>query len=280
MSMSTIANSGGPILRPEEVGTLVVQPVATVSVAMQVATVVYTGSHDYRIPIVTDDPAAGWFAEGAEITPADAVMDEEVVTPKKVAGLTIISNELAEDSTPEASQVVGLGIARDIARKIDAAFFGNTTVNGPSGLLSLAGVSTVDIGTSIASYDVFAEAISKAEAEGAQVTTFVANPTDALALAKLKTATGSNQPLLGQGATDALDRRILGVPLLTSSAIAAGVIWAIPRDRVTIVVRRDATLAVDRSAYFSSDRVGVRATMRVGFGYPHPAAVVKMYDVA
>ena len=32
-------------------------------------------------------------------------------------------------------------------------------------------------------------------------------------------------------------------------------------------------LAVDESAYFSSDSVGVRATMRVGFAFPHEAAI-------
>lgn len=276
MSMTTSSDSS--ILRPEDVGALVVQPVTAASVAMQVSTVVNTSSHDYRIPIIDSDPTAGWFAEGAEITPSDAGTDELVVTPAKVAGLTIISRELADDSSPAASQVVGDGLARDIARKVDAAFFGNTTTNGPSGLLSLAGVSIVDTGASLTNYDVFAEAISEAEAVGAGVTHFVANPADVLALAKLKTGTGSNEPLLGTAATNALDRRVLGVPLLASPAISAGTLWAIDKSRVFTVVRQGATLDVDRSAYFSSDRVGVRATMRVGFGFPHEAAIVKLHD--
>ena len=62
------------------------------------------------------------------------------------------------------------------------------------------------------------------------------------------------------------------------TAVAAGTVWGIPRDRVFIVVREDVTLDIDKSAYFASDSVGVRAIMRVGFGYPHEAAVVRLFD--
>jgi hypothetical protein len=34
------------------------------------------------------------------------------VTPKKLAGLTVITNELAMDSSPAALQVVGDGLVR------------------------------------------------------------------------------------------------------------------------------------------------------------------------
>lgn len=64
-------------------------------------------------------------------------LDEINIVPAKLAGLTIISNELAMDSSPAALQVVGDGLVRDLARKTDQAFFANTTTNGPAGLLSI-----------------------------------------------------------------------------------------------------------------------------------------------
>lgn len=275
--MAMNSTSGAPLLRPEDVGALIVQPVTAASVAMQVANVVRTQSPSYRIPSITADASAGWYAEGAPITPSDATTDEVDVTPSKVAGLTVISRELSNDSNPAAAQVIGQSLARDIARKIDAAFFGNTTVNGPSGLLSITSTA-VDTGASIASLDVFAEAISEAEQLGATINSFVANPATVLALAKLKREAGSLEPLLGMDPTRPGVRQIFGVPLLSSSAVAAGTVWGIPRDRVFIVVREDVTLDVDRSAYFASDSVGVRAVMRVGFGYPHEAAVIRLFD--
>jgi HK97 family phage major capsid protein len=273
------SGSAASILRPEEVGALVVQPTLAQSIFAAVSTVVSTGAHDYRIPIVTDDADAGWYAEGAEITPSDATLDEVVVTPKKVAALTIISRELAADTTPEAQAVVGQSIARDLAKKIDTAFFANTTSNGPSGLLSLSSVQTVDTAGAIADLDPFAEAISKAETVGAMVTHFVTHPTTALGLMQLKKGTDSNEPLLNSDPTTAGRRFVLGVPLLTTTAVAAGTVWALDKSRNYVVIRENVTLDVDRSAYFSSDRVGVRAIMRVGFGFPHEEAVVRAYDV-
>ena len=70
--MSLLTTNAGGILRPEEVGNLIVQPVEKASVAMQIATIVPTNSKDFRIPIVTDDVSAAWTAEGQDITPADA----------------------------------------------------------------------------------------------------------------------------------------------------------------------------------------------------------------
>ena len=72
------------------------------------------------MPRVTADPAAAWTAEGAEIAVTDATLDEIVVTPKKLAGLVVVSNELASDSSPAALGVVGDGLVRDLRRKIDA----------------------------------------------------------------------------------------------------------------------------------------------------------------
>lgn len=279
MALST--TTAAAILRPEDVGQLVVQPVAAGSIAMQLCTVVTTASTSYRIPIVTADSTAGWYAEGGTITPSDATTTEVDVIPKKVAGLTIVSRELAADSSPEASAMVGQSLARDIAAKIDAAFFANTTANGPDGLLSITpnAVDTAGTIAALTNLDVFAEAVADAETVGATITSFVCNPADALTLAKLKDETGSARPLLGTDPSMPTRRMILGVPLHVSPACAQGSFWGIPKDRVFVIVRQDATLDVDKSAYFASDSVGVRATMRVGFGFAHEVAVQRVHDV-
>ena len=45
----------------------------------------------------------------------DPTLDEVNVVPSKLAGLVVISNELANDSSPAALQVVGDGLVRDLA---------------------------------------------------------------------------------------------------------------------------------------------------------------------
>lgn len=224
--------AGVGALLPDEYGPLVIQPAIEASVFAQVATIATTRATEYRIPIVAADPTAAWVAEGAEITPSDPTLQELVVTPPKVAGLTIISRELATDSNPAAAQVVGDGLARDIARRIDQAAFAGLASPAPAGLSTLSGVQTYVNAAAFATLDFAAEAISKAETVGATITAFITSPATALALAKIKTASGSNEPVLGKDATSATGRTVLGVPMLVSQYVAANTLWAVDKSRV------------------------------------------------
>lgn len=273
--MALTTSGGASILTPEEVGALVIRPLIEQSVAAQVSTVVTTSSHDFRVPIVSADPAAAWTAEGAEITASDPTISEVAVTPKKLAGLTVITNELAADSSPAALQVVGDGLVRDLKRKLDAAFFGNTVTNGPNGLLSLT-TATVDAGDTWANLDWAEAAKSEAEEVHSTITAFVANPATALKLGQLKEATGSNKHLLGADPTAATSRVIGGIPLYISPSIADDIVWGIPQAHSILVMRNDASVVTDTSVYFTSDRVAVRATLRASFGFTYPGAVVKI----
>ena len=82
--------------------------------------------------------------------------------------------------------------------------------------------------------------------------------------------------MLGVDVTAPTSRSILGVPLFVSSYVAANTLWAVDSSAVWLVLRDDASVDVDHSVYFTSDRVAVRAKMRVGFGFVHPASVVKV----
>lgn len=278
MTMTT--GNSAAILTPEEVNAYLLQPIERDAVAMQVATVVPTSANSYRIPVPGDEPSADWVAEGDEIAPSEASFGEVVVTPRKVAGLVAVTRELAEDSSPEAADQVGQLLAADIATKVDLAFFGNLADPAPKGLASLlttaGNVQVVDAGTEFQDLDAFEEAVALSENAGGSVNHFVANPLDALALAKLKVAVGSNQALLGANPATPTQRVIGGVPLLRSAAVPVGTVWALPQRWVTVVVREDATIEYDKSAFFTSDRIAVKAIMRVGFGFPKLSTIVKI----
>jgi HK97 family phage major capsid protein len=280
--MTATTSNTAALLSPEQVEQLLVLPVLAQSVALNpiVSTVVRLTGSTYRIPKVTADPSAAWVAEGAEIPASDLTTNELVIAPSKVAGLSVITSELAEDSSPEASTQVGAGLARDIARKVDAAFFGGVAANTPSGLASLTvgagNVQDIAAGTAPTNLDAFAQAQMLAGNVGAELTAFVANPITALVLANLKEATGSGKPLLEADPTKPTRRMIFGVPVLTSPEAPVGTIWGMSSARVTTVVRRDAEVKADRSVFFTSDRVAVRATCRIGFAFPHTAALVRI----
>lgn len=266
---------------PDDIGPLVVVPVQAASVAINAAgTVMAAATTDaYRVPIVKADPTAAWVAEGEEIPVSESTLGEAADTFHKLAGLTVISRELAEDSSPSAADQVGAGLGRDIARKLDAAFFGTRGENllAPKGLGDLTATGAVDAGKAWTNSDPFVQAIYQAEGAGVALGAFVANPADALALAQLKDQTGSQRPLLGADPTQPTRRVLAGVPLLTSPAVTAGTVWGLPADgRVVIAIREDVTLSRDESVYFTSDRIALRATMRATFLYPHEEAVQKI----
>lgn len=82
--------------------------------------------------------------------------------------------------------------------------------------------------------------------------------------------------LLGRDASKAGQTSVLGVPLLVSPAVAGGVVWGLDSSRVFTVLRDDVSLDVDKSAFWTSDRVGIKGSLRVGFAFVHPASVIKI----
>lgn len=262
---------------PEAYGKLIDTVIAEKSIAFQAGTKVSITNESIRFPLLTADPAVGWYAENSQIALTDPTTTEIVVTPKKVAGLTQISNEAAEDSNPAVAEQVGRSLARSVAKKVDAAFFANTTTNGPSGLLSLPGVNVVDTGAAIANLDPFHQAKADALADGANLTVFILAPDVALELAQAKEGTGSNKSLfenVGDGVT------LAGVRVLVSTDVPAGNAWGLDSSQVLLVQRTGTTVTKSVDAAFDYDAVQVRATARVGFGFANPAGVVRLYDAA
>ncbi|TQO20328.1 HK97 family phage major capsid protein [Rhodoglobus vestalii] len=268
---------------PSDFGDLLIATASQMSVALQVATVVITANNEFRIPTITAEAGAGWYAENADISLSDATAGEEVVRPRKIAGLSKLSSELVDDSSPEATRVVGESVARSIATGIDSAFFGTADGTGvpPKGIGAFADgaitlVTTESGTTTWADSDPFTSAIFKVEALGGNLTSFIANPVDAELLAKLKKETGSNEPLLSPDATSPTTRRLAGAPLFTSSSVAVGTVIGIDKSRTFVVLRKDVGVEVDRSVFFDSDSVAVRGIARVAFGYPHAKSLARV----
>lgn len=282
--MAFLSDAASGILTPEEVGELITRPIQDESVALrpEVATTVHTGSPDFRVPILDEDAAAAWVPEGNDIDLTDPTVTELIVTPRKLAGLVKISTELAEDSSPEATGVVQASLARSIARKIDAAFFGATVTHGPSGLQSLAGTQLVSAGSTFTNLDWAVEAKTRLRKVGSTATAFVAAADTVADLERLKSEANSNQPLLASrvgDATQSVADTVLGVPLVSVSDgtnLPDGRVWALDKAKVFVVLRRDVTLDVSTDYFFGSDSLAVRVTCRVGFGFPHPEAIARV----
>ncbi|WP_165956237.1 phage major capsid protein [Streptomyces hainanensis] len=273
--------TGNPGLLPPEYGQLITEPMTQMSVAMQVATVVTTGANEFHFPRVNSDITAAWTAEGAAIASSDVATDAYVVVPKKLASLTTVTNELVNDSSPAAQEIVGQSIAREMARKLDAAFFGNLSAPAPAGLGSLAGTLVVDTGATITNADPFIDGQMEIEASGGVLTAWVASPATARAIAKIKEASGSNRPLVTPDVSAPSGRLLLGLPLYTTTAIPDGTVWGISKADVFVVMRQDVEVATSSGgSTFAADSTDIRGVMRVAPGFPRLDSIVKLYDAA
>lgn len=276
--MAVLNSSLAQAWTPEDYGKLIDLVLAEKSIAFQAGTVIQTGSETIRFPMLTADPAVGWYAENSQISLTDPSNSELVITPKKVAGLTQSSNEAIDDSNPAVAQVVGSGLARSIAKKVDAAFFANTTSNGPNGILSLSGINVVDTGTiTWDSLDPIHQAKHDALTDGANLTHIILAPDVALTLAKAKETEASFKGLL-DGVADGVS--LAGLKLLVSTDVAAGNAWAVDSSQVIVVQRAGTKIVRADQAAFDYDGVQIRATARVSWGFANPAGVVRLYDAA
>lgn len=139
----------------------------------------------------------------------DVDLDEIVVTPKKVAGLTVVSNELLADAAEDAASLIG-ALVNSLRRKIDVAYFSASTTNGPAGLPSVVGQMYSGFTSAAGGFgpnlDSFVD----------QLTSWVTAPQYATVLSKIKEQTGSAKGLLQPDPTQPTRRLVGGVPVIVS----------------------------------------------------------------
>ncbi len=259
----------------ETVNSLIVQPVFEQSVALASGLKrLSTSSTTVYIPVLNGG-SAGWFPELTTISDAGIGADEVPVTPKKVAATQVVSNEAAGDAN--AAQMVGQALTNALAQSVDQAFFLGIDTDGPAGLLGVTAMSKVT-GDADTSLDLYIDAIAKVEEAGGTAGAIYVSPATWALLSKIKTGTGSAQPLLSpqNNLAGATTRSLFGVPVFTSRYVAGNTAWVLDPSRVIVVERTPSTVAVDTSIKFFEDASVLRATMRMEFIAPLPGVVCEI----
>lgn len=278
MSMTNTTTGSGLVttagaFTPEDFGSLVDLAVKAKSIAARTATLFQTDRDKVTFPKWVSDPSVAWYKELATIAATDGSTSEVSVDIYKTAGLTLISNELKDDSDPAVADLVGSGLANQIARAVDAAYLGNTATSTPSGLLSAA-YTNVDTGTAITNLDPFIQARYASVAAGSELSSWIVSPATAELLSKLKIQSGSNQSLI-QFVADGIT--VAGLPVVVSDQVdGATKFWGVPRSHVVLVARKGT--AVEQFPAVDKDGTYVRAVARYGIGYLNPAGVVRGWD--
>jgi HK97 family phage major capsid protein len=294
---SIFTTGAGSALVPTEQLPRVFDRLAETSAGLKSGfTVIPTASSELRIPHLTADVSAAWVAEGDTIAASDPGLEPILATPRKLAALTSLSNEVILDSNPKVLDLTFGNLLRALANGLDLAFFeGSGVAPEIKGLKNVAGIQKIDMGTDGAAFtdlDPFSEAMSLLEQANAEATAIVTNARTWGDLMKLREQTGSLKPLLSESAgspTGGVRRTLLGVPVYLTPHVSvnethgaandASAVYVYQANQVVAVRREEARIELDRSALFASDMSQVRGVIRYDMVVPNPAAVCRIEGV-
>jgi hypothetical protein len=273
------------------------------SVAYRVSTLVNTNREQIRVPLLTGDSSTQLVGENQAIPLSHPTLSEITVQPVAFKTLTQVSNEALRDAEPAILSYLALGMANQIQKSIDSAFWANTTsVSGSSN--TLAGVASlsasyqlVNTGTyPLTSLDPFFVAQEVAYGHNAVLTDVVLAPDVALTLSQAKTFhsagtlsdVNSNESLFGSrgvwsvpGAVDGTAVQgstveLAGLTVHISPQLGTGLAYAFDRRQVLLVERQGTEVTSSPFSAFGYDAFQVRATHRVAFGFANPAGVIRI----
>jgi len=143
-AMGESTQVGGGVLVPEELSRRMIQKLGVYGKFRKNATVVTLGSDRQLLPKVETDLTIYCPREGAEITKSDMEFSMIGLTAKDWCALAAVSNSLVEDSIIAVGEIVGISMARSMAKKEDLVGFmgdGTETYFGMTGIVgALRGV--------------------------------------------------------------------------------------------------------------------------------------------
>ena len=255
----------GAAITPEEWAGYVLEHLSAESVVLASgARRVDTAAKQVHIPRLSSDGQAGWFDELDELNVGDPVGDDLVLTPRKCASLTTLSNEAVMDSNPSVLEAVGTAMTRAVSLEADRALFIGGGSLAPAGFLNTSpALQPVNAGGTILYSDVVTAGGSIA-AYGGRADSLYVNPRD---YTRLQLATdGMNRPLIQPDATRGGAISIAGMRVHVTPGLGAGTALVAQADQLVVAVREDASVTFSSESAFTTDATQVRVVCRVDGG--------------
>lgn len=246
-------------------------------------------------PHLKADPVVSWADEATQVAPTQGDAESVTITPKKVMGTTVLSNEVIADSDPVILDYAAQQLLRSIALKVDiGAFEGDGTTVPIVGLKNVPNIQTFALATNgeiPTNLDFAADALGMLEEANADAenAVFAMHPSIWRVLTKIKELSGSAKPVLqdhdGSGA-QGIKRTLYGRPVFLSSQLsvtetegtsnAASSILCYDPSQVFAVQRAGIEIFVDPYSRSDSDESLIRGTTRISLWVPNAKAVVRV----
>lgn len=223
----------------------------------------------------------GWVAENAALTPSDMSFDSVSLTPKHAGGMTEMSRQLLQQSSPDIEQLVRADLSAMLAQAIDSALIKGGGANEPKGVLSTAGIQTANLAT--LNWANVLAMLEKLELVNAAAANWLTAP-------KVKTKLASTLKSASSGAAYLLEGgRMADLPLYSTNQVPAktgtpdtGRVILGDWSQVMLGLFSELDILVNPYAEtaYSKGNVLVRAMSTVDIAVRHPEAFVVAEDVA
>jgi HK97 family phage major capsid protein len=219
------------------------------------------------LPAWAGDPTVGWRAENAAITPADGLVSKITLTAYTLAGLTLVSRELIEDTeSPAIDATLRDVLGKRIALAWDSAALYGSGTGQPKGVKLWPSISTASMGTNGAAFtnwDPLVTAVGALQDQNETPTGIILAPRTARELATFKDTLGQYiKPPSVVADLPILPTNQVPVNLTQGTSSLASDVFVGDWTKLTLGVRTDVTLTILNERYADYGQVGVLVWFR------------------
>ncbi|MFA7666371.1 MAG: phage major capsid protein [Burkholderiaceae bacterium] len=227
--------------------------------------------------------SVGWVAENSPLTPSDMTFDSVTMTPKHAGGITELSRQLLQQSSPDIEQLVRDDLAAMLAKAIDSALIEGGGANEPRGVLASIGTNG---GVQSATLDPLnwsnvLAMIELAELENASPSSWLTSPSVSRRLKSEPMLTSEPAGfLLERGRLAEIPLHVTNqVPLVNTSNVGQIILGDWSQAMLGIWSEIDILVNPFESTAYSKGNVQVRAMSTVDVALRHPEAFVVADDI-
>lgn len=239
-------------------------------------------SGNVSIPKHGSGLTTGWVAENSALSPSDMSFDSVTLAPKHAGGMTELSRQLIQQSSPDIEQLVREDLAAMLAKAIDSALIEGGGSNEPVGVLASVGSSGgVQSGTlATPTWAQVLGMIEMAELENAPVSSWLMHPEVARKLRSTLKETGIAGYLLEGGRM--AERPVHVTNQVPPAASDKGTVILADWSQAILGVWSELDVLVNPFAEtaYGKGNVLIRAMATVDVALRHPQAFVVADDVA
>lgn len=275
--------SAGELVPTDHRADLYIQPLRNRLLARRLGVRVLSGlSGNLVIPKHGTGVTTGWVAENTALPEGDINPDSVSLSPKHAGGLTEISRQLLQQSSPDVEQLIRDDFAAVLAAAIDSALIKGGGANEPDGVLSTVGIQTANLAT-LNWANVLAMK-AKAELANVDASSWLFNPSVAAKFAGTEKSTGTGIYLMGD------DGKIAAIQSYSTNQVGnnatpdpdTGIAILGDWSQVLLGVWSELDLLINpyESTAYRRGGVMVRAMATVDIAVRHPQAFVVASDIA